>query len=206
MKRTSRALDHRDAIAALASPVRQELFDVLEAVGGETTVAELANHLGRAADGLYYHLETMRRVGLIDVVAGRSRAGRDERRYRLVGGDARLELGPSPGNPSRARAVGRVVGGMLRIARRNYDSAVADGACSVGAARDLWAARQVAWVTRKELADINRLLATLVTHMPRTRTSRRTKLISLCVVLAPLQPTRRARRASGSLTGSGRRS
>jgi len=188
MKRTT-----RNAIAALASPVRQELFDVLEAIGGEATVAELANHLGRAADGLYYHLECLRRVGLVDVVAGRSRAGRDERRYRLVGGDTRLELGASPGNPSRARAVGRVVGGMLRIARRNYDAAVAGGACSVGAARDLWATRQVAWVTRGELAEINRLLATLVAHIPRTRTSRRKKLISICVVLAPLRPTQRAR-------------
>ena len=39
------------AIAALASPVRQEIIDTVELLGGSATIAELASQLGRPADG-----------------------------------------------------------------------------------------------------------------------------------------------------------
>jgi len=41
----------KSAIAVLASPVRQEIVDTVEAAGG-ATIAELAIQLGRPADGL----------------------------------------------------------------------------------------------------------------------------------------------------------
>ncbi|HET9620627.1 MAG TPA: helix-turn-helix domain-containing protein, partial [Kofleriaceae bacterium] len=47
------------AIAALASPVRQEILDTVEALGGTATIAELAAQLGRPADGLYYHVTVL---------------------------------------------------------------------------------------------------------------------------------------------------
>src|SRR5215468_3321101 len=109
---TARITD-ASAIAALASPVRQELFDTLEALGGVATIAELAEQLGRPADGLYYHVELMRRAGLLVAApVGKSRAGRSERRYRIPGAPGRqVGLGYRPRDPRNAAAVRGVVGG-----------------------------------------------------------------------------------------------
>src|SRR5262245_10366834 len=95
------------AIAVLASPVRQELFDTIEALGGVATISELADQLGRPADGLYYHVERLRRAGLLVAApVGRSPAGRSERRYRLpVRAGRPLGLGYRPRDPRNVAAV-----------------------------------------------------------------------------------------------------
>src|SRR5262245_35684610 len=50
----------------LASPVRQEIVDVLESAGARS-VAELGALLGRPADALYHHLRRLVAVGLVEV-------------------------------------------------------------------------------------------------------------------------------------------
>lgn len=178
------------AIAALASPVRQELFDTLEALGGVATIAELAEQLGRPADGLYYHVDLLRRAGLlIAAPAGRSRAGRSERRYRIPGPLGRqVGLGYRPREPRNAAAVRAVVGGMLRIARRDFDRALVGDVVVQGPHRELWAARGTGWVSDAELTAINRLLVQLTRLLRRPRGGARHRLISLCYVLAPMTP------------------
>jgi len=118
------------AIRAIASPVRQELVDTLEALGGVATVAELAEQLGRPADGLYYHVEILRRAGLfVAAPLGRSDTGRSERRYRTpTRPGTQLALVYRPRDARNAAAVRAVVGGMLRIARRDFDRALAPAA------------------------------------------------------------------------------
>jgi hypothetical protein len=188
------------AIAALASPVRQELFDTLEALGRTATIAELAEQLGRPADGLYYHVEVMRRAGLLAAAPlGRSRAGRSERRYRIPGPAARqIGLGYRPRDPRNAAAVRGVVGGMLRIARRDFDRALTGDVRVDGPRRELWAARGTGWVSDAELAAINRLLVRITELLRRPRGGARHRLISVCYVLAPMtaRPRRRPRPAA----------
>ena len=81
MAQTGKGVRNAAAIRLLASPVRQEIVDTLEALGGEASVAELAAEVGRAADGLYYHLRLLVRGGLIDELAGDGE-GRLEQRQR----------------------------------------------------------------------------------------------------------------------------
>src|SRR5262245_47733719 len=88
------------AVAALASPVRQEIIDTLEALGG-ATIAELAGALGRPADGLYYHVRRLVRAGLL-VGAGSPEVYRTPRTLRL---DYRRDV----------PAIRRVIASMLRI-------------------------------------------------------------------------------------------
>ncbi|HET7504517.1 MAG TPA: hypothetical protein VFK02_26025, partial [Kofleriaceae bacterium] len=105
-----------------------------------------------------------------------------------------------------------VVGGMLRIARRDFDRALAGVAQVDGPLRELWAARGTGWVSDAELAEINRLLVRLTRHLRRPRGRARQRLISLCFVLAPMaiRPTRRepsprpARRRRTAKRGSAR--
>ena len=189
------------AIAALGSPVRQELLDTVEALGGTPTIAELAAQLGRPADGLYYHIALLCRAGLLAAAKqGKSRAGRSERRYRVPVAPGRsLRLVYQPREPRNAAAVKDVVGGMLRIARRDFDRALAVAAKSDevivdGARRTLWAARGTGWVSDADLVEINRLLAALSARLRKPRGGARQRLISLCFQLAPMtaRPVRRA--------------
>lgn len=188
------AVERANEIELLASPTRIELIDTLEALGGEATVAELAEQLGRPADGLYYHLRQLAAGGLID-----EEATADGRRYRTrTRRGERLRLRYHPGVNANAKAVGRVAGSVLRVAGRDFSRAIADSEVIVeGPLRELWAARGKGWVGRSELAEINRLLLRLMALMQRPRTSSRDRLIALSWILAPVdaKPARRTPRA-----------
>lgn len=188
------AVEHAKEIELLASPTRIELIDTLEALGGEATVAELAEQLGRPADGLYYHLRQLAAGGLID-----EEATADGKRYRTrTRRGERLRLRYHPGVNANARAVERVAASVLRVAGRDFSRAIVDADAIVeGPLRELWAARGKGWVGRSELAEINRLLLRLMALMQRPRTSSRDRLIALSWILAPVdaKPARRTPRA-----------
>jgi hypothetical protein len=185
------------AIAVLASPVRQELFDTIEAMGGVATVAELAEQLGRPADGLYYHVELLHRAGLLSTApVGKSRAGRSERRYRTPSRAGQyVGLGYRTRDARNTAAVRGVVGSMLRIARRDFDRGLAGDVIVEGPQRELWAARGTGWVSDAELAAINRHLHQITRLLRRPRGGARRRLASVCFVLAPMtaRPKRRGR-------------
>jgi len=179
------AVEDAGEIDLLASPVRIEIVDSLEALGGAVSVAELAAHLGRPADGLYYHLRQLARGGLIE-----EETSAEGRRYRTRTrrGD-RLRLRYRPGATANADAVARVAASVLRVAGRDFARAIADPASVVeGPQRELWAARGKGWVRPAELAEINRLLARLMELLQKPAQGRRGKLVALSWVLAPLEP------------------
>lgn len=179
------------AIAVLASAVRQEIVDTLAMLGGEASVAALAEHLGRPADGLYYHLRVLAKSGLI-VESDKGEGG--ERRYRFKA-DQPPRLEYRPRNRGNAQAVKRVAHGLMQIAKRDFDAALADPSTVVeeGPGRQLWAARNKGWVGEGDLAEINRMLQRLNQLLLRPRKPGRDTLVSLAFVLAPLaaKPKRR---------------
>jgi hypothetical protein len=167
------------AIGSLASPVRQEIVDTVEALGG-ATIAELAVQLGRPADGLYYHVRRLVRDGLL---AG---SGSPEV-YRTPRRPLHLDYERDPA------AVRRVIASMLRIARRDFDAGFAvPGTVVRGPRRTLWAGRTKGWVGARELAEINALVARIEKLLRRPR-RRGDRLASWCFVLAPIveRPARR---------------
>ncbi len=180
-------------IGALASPARQEIVDTVEALGGAATIAEVAEQLGRPADGLYYHVRRLVRAGLLVADGGTGVA-----RYRtppLRGGSLMLDY--QAGDRRNAAAVERVVGGMLRIAKRDFDAALATpGVVTRGPRRALWAARCKSWVSPATLAEVNVLLKRLTSRLRRPRRRGDVELVSFCFVLAPIavKPARRSRR------------
>jgi len=58
-------LENKAALTALVSTVRQEIVDTIEALGGDAAVADIAAHLGRPADGIYYHLRRLVEGGVL---------------------------------------------------------------------------------------------------------------------------------------------
>lgn len=172
------------------SPVRQEIVDTLESLGGEADVAAVAAQLGRPADGLYYHFELLRKGGLLERVGEESRG----RRYRVgaaKGTKLKLDYATS------RRDVGRVIDRTLQIARRDFHAALDDAGVVVeGEARELWAGRAKGWVDARGLAEINRALSRIQEVLAGPRRGGRDRLVSVAFVLAPVRvkPARRGGR------------
>ncbi len=186
MAQSKRRLIERPAqIGKLASPIRMEIIDTIEALGGEATVVAIARQMGRPADGLYYHLRQLARAQLIEEIADEDKTA--ARRFRTVAGNARLGIRYKPGRNANARAVQDVAAGIVRLATRDFRRAMARSDTVVeGPLRELWAGRFQGWVTDAELAEINRLIARLGELMKTPRDGKSRKLVSFAWVLAPL--------------------
>jgi len=184
-------VDEPAQIELLASPIRQEIVDTLGALGGPVSAAELALQLGRHADGLYYHLGLLGKAGLIV-----ESMGEDEvRRYALPGTRTlALRLAYPTGSEPGKRALSKFTHAMLKVAQEDFDTALAmPDIVTAGSGRQLWAARNKAWLSEDELAQANALLERLCELMSQPRTPERTQLLSCAFVLAPClaQPKRR---------------
>ncbi|NNC02488.1 helix-turn-helix transcriptional regulator [Corallococcus exiguus] len=192
-----RAIQDPAQIRLLSSPVRQELVDTLAALGGEASVADLAEELGRPADGLYYHLRALCRGGLVREVAATEG---DERRYRLAGtGDAPLRLAYRAGRAGNLGAVGGFARGLLRVATRDFEQALKlEDVALDGPRRELWTARNKGWLSARDVEEVNRLIERLCELTSQPRAPGREQLMSLSFVLAPIRARAKRRAPSGS--------
>jgi helix-turn-helix protein len=175
-------ISRRDQVAALASPVRQELIDVLSRMDS-ASLADLGAVLGRPADGLYYHVRVLQRVALVVPAGSRRRAGREEALFRAASPELALRYtGASRGH---AGAVSAIVASMLRLGIRDFRRAIASpGNTLDGPRRDVWAMRVTGWLTRPRLAELNRGIRGLRTAL--TRPPGGGRLYGITVLLTPL--------------------
>nr|WP_315248906.1 helix-turn-helix domain-containing protein [uncultured Duganella sp.] len=181
MKIDYRAISDPKLIMLLSSPIRQEIVDTLAALGGEASAAEMALELGRHADGLYYHLKLLCKAKLMIELDG------DERRYRLAGEPVRpLRLAYKTDNERHIAALSKFAHGLLQVAEKDFGEALQEaGVVTEGPARQLWAARNKAWLSESELREANQLLERLCELMSHPRTEERSHLLSCTFVLAP---------------------
>ncbi len=118
-KRSTRsAVENAAEIEVLASPTRIELVDTVEALGS-ASVAELAEQLGRPADGLYYHLRQLAAAGLL--VEEATAEGKRYSAHIPHGEGLRLRYRSGCDGES-AKAVGNVASSVLRIARPRFQA------------------------------------------------------------------------------------
>lgn len=192
-KLNARAIGAPEHIRLLASPVRQELVDTLASLGGQATVAALSEHLGRHADGLYYHLQLLVEAGLIHEFSGDT----GERTFGLAGtGQAPLRLSYELESDGAADSLRAYVKGLLQVAEHDFSNAlVLPDVAMNGKHRQLWAARNKGWVNKSDLEEVNALLERLCELMSQPREETANHLMSFAFVLAPT-PTRGKRRQS----------
>lgn len=193
VKRSTRggaAISQADQIAVLASPLRQEILDVL-ARTPDASVAAIAAALGRPADALYYHLRALMRVGLI-VLSGRARGQRRlEALYRTANPD--LKLAHTPESPVNLAVVSRAITSMLRLGTRDFRRALSSREASApGLRRELTAARVTGWLAAADVAEVHRLFKRIVRILDRSQAGRGTRLFAVTYLLVPLD--RRPRR------------
>lgn len=178
-----------DQIAALASPIRQEILDALAGMPG-SSVASIADALGRPADSLYYHLRALARVGLV-VPAGRGRA-RSEALYRTIAPNLRLAYDPA--SPVNAARVETAVASMMRLATRDFRRAFRPGVAVSGPRRELWAARSTGWLSRADLARVNALLRKVSAVLRSSRRRPGNRFAAVTFTLVPLETRARGAR------------
>src|SRR5437763_17089909 len=111
-----------EQLRALISPVRQEIVDVLSRMG-TASLAEIAAVLGRPADGLYYHVRLLVRVGLVFPAGSRKHGGRPEELDESIA--AQLALAYQTSRKGHIHAVTSIVYSLLRLGTRDFRRAAA---------------------------------------------------------------------------------
>lgn len=180
-------------LKCLSSAVRQEIVDTVESVGS-CSIAEIARLLGRPADGLYYHVKQLLECGLLFEHGTETNNRREEVIYVLPQPEGRLQIDYQPDHPELRKHVARIVESLLKTAGQDFDRGLESEDCVVqGEHRNLWAARNKAWLTKEELGEVNQLLNRLSELMAGNRSPDNRELYVLSWVLAPsvAQPLRR---------------
>ena len=182
-------------LGAIVSPVRQELLDVLARLG-PVSVAELGATLGRPADGLYYHVRALQRLGLVRSAGTRRSGRREEALFRASASQFAIRYPATAAG--RSRAVVPIVSAMLRLGTRDFRRALADERTRFeGPAREVWALRTTGWLTEAQLRRVNGRVRDLAAAT--TRRDPAGRLYAVTVLLTPLvhrenRTGRRARR------------
>ncbi|HNQ21536.1 MAG TPA: helix-turn-helix domain-containing protein [Phycisphaerae bacterium] len=169
-----------EQVAALGSPVRARIVDVLSS-RGPSSVEELATAMGRQPESLYYHVHTLRSVGLLVEHSRRKCRRRMETVYALVA--PRLLLDREQRSPAYLKAVADSCAALLRSSARDHRKALLG---SDGFRDDLWLRRYAAVLDRRGLRRLQRLLRPIdaLMHAPPAR--RRGETYTLTCILAPL--------------------
>jgi len=175
----------RRQVDLLASPLRQRIVGVV-ASDGPCSAREIASELGLQPSALYYHLRKLTTAGLLVSEGLRSAARRPEEIFRTRGRVVRVRYDV---RDRRLRGViARAVGAALRLAERDFKrGARLAEARNSGPQRNLAASRTSGWLSRSDLAAVNRHLAEIEAILERGRRGPGRRLQAFTWLLAPLE-------------------
>lgn len=137
---------------ALASPLRLEILGHF-LPAEPLSVRDLAERMGRSPHSLYYHVHTLRDVGLLAEAGERPGATRPETLYALGVSAVRLE----PDGSARTReTIQRTMAAGFRMAERDLDAALSPAATPTAGAGGLalLATRLHFSATREEIEEV----------------------------------------------------
>lgn len=178
----TRTLASPAAIAAIASPARQEVVDALG--DGPTSVRELATRLGRSRQALHHHIAALVRAGVVAPLGARGHGVRQERVYALR--SDRIAVKPAGSSRREVEATTRALDALLRLTGREVTRALTmPGVSRSGSGRELLALRGKARLSAQRLARLNTLLDEIVLLLRETRADRTDPLFALTLVLTP---------------------
>ncbi len=110
-----------DQLRALASPVRIEIVGVFQS-HGPLAIRELAEILGRPADGLYHHVRQLQKAKILRIAQMRRVGKRDEAVLELTA--ERFGHAEQPKTPAIRLAIVETAASALRLANREFRRAV----------------------------------------------------------------------------------
>lgn len=193
--RAQSPISTRKAAKAIASPVRQELLDCIEAIG-PCTIAQAAQHVGRAPDSLYFHTRSLERVGLLVRVKTPKRAKGTTREPAMYDVYTR-PMSLAYRKPIQPTDLTAIASGMLRLAQRDIKSALAspkhaEALQLEGPERQLWFARAKGWLLPQDLIKLNELLSQALALVRSRKPTTGAQSLSLVFAFAPSATTKRS--------------
>ena len=108
-------------LRALASPVRIEIVGVFQS-HGPLAIREMAEKLGRPADGLYHHVRQLQKAKILRIAKTRRVGKRDEAIFELTA--ERFGHAEQPKTPAMRLAIVETAASALRLANREFRRAV----------------------------------------------------------------------------------
>ncbi len=170
-------------VAALASPLRIELVGALQ-THGPSSIRELALHLDRPADGLYHHVRTLMKAGIVVEKSQRKSGRRVEAVYALTARRVAGRLDPS--SPEGKTPVIRAGVAALRLATREFRAAIeSDAVVVTDGLANTRVSRQRTWLTDRGLTRLYSLFGQIERLLQKENDQKQGRLHSLTVVLAP---------------------
>jgi len=186
-------LESLSQLQVITSPIKQEIIDVIQA-RGQCSVSDIAEELGRPADGLYYHIKALLKEQLVVEVGTTKKAGQVETIYSTSQSGSLMEAGYDRSDPEKIKAMNKIVSSMMKIAVKDFSAGLTLGAAIVeGDNRNLSATRIKSRLTNDEVRKVNRLLAELTAIFNHQRRDNSENLYSIAWILAPIEakPKRR---------------
>lgn len=143
-----------DQITALGSPVRHQLVQTIDLLG-PCSVRTIANRMGRVPEALYYHMNHLVEVGLVEVTGEQVVNRRPEKFYDVVGRPFRVD--PKRTDPAFLAMVGRSAAERLRLTSRALAREIErSDAIRDGAGRSWRLEQQHARLSKKGIVELNR--------------------------------------------------
>ena len=188
MPRQANTLQVREPrqLAVLKSVVRVRIFDFL-ALNGPSSVHEIADHLGRVPESLYYHIRILDNSRLVIRAGIRAVSGRKETLYRAAA--RRLRTVPQPNSRRYRNAMADTCDAVLRLAGRCYRNGLQSDAAVFGGSRRTVVARcATARLNPTQLAELNRRINAIVELMDAGSEAEGGTAFTVTTVLAPSPP------------------
>ena len=181
-----------EQLRALASPVRIEIVGVFQA-HGPLSIRELAEKLGRPADGLYHHVRQLQQAKILRVANTRRVGKRDEAVLELTA--ERFGHAEQPKTPAMRLAIVETAASALRLANREFRQAVlgkkagGNKECSGQGGKSraqVRLSRQRSWLTDEDLVEVQAMLEQLETFLKVRMGRKQGRSFALTVALVPL--------------------
>jgi len=171
--------------AVTESMVRLEIMEALPDLV-PCSISELAKDLGRTPQSLYYHVEILTAVGLINQVGSRRAGKRDEAVYDLPAKWVRFV---NNNDPDSRETLFKLAHTILRIAEKNYQQAYHRGfVTQVGDVENIYLRRQRGRLTDEALQKVREHINAIGELFENGKAEDRGNSYGLSVVLTPLEP------------------
>lgn len=172
-----------DQIEVLASPARSKILLTL-ANRGPAPAREIAGWIGREPDSIHYHLRALVKADLVRVCEKRSMGPRSESVYEPV---ARVfHVDRRTRSKRFIAAMKKSIRAGLRLAEREFETALADDQYAVGARRrELHFQQQDVRMSASDFKEFTRLLDTARTFATEHHDSRRGRWLTITTMITP---------------------
>jgi DNA-binding transcriptional ArsR family regulator len=151
---------------------------------GPASIRELAAQLDRPADGLYHHLRTLLKAGIVVEREQRKVGRRTEAVYEVAA--SRIAGRLDPKSPQSKTAAVRAGAAALRLAAREFKTAIeTDSLTLTKGLPNIGASRQRTWLSDRGLVRLHRLFGQIEKLLVKESEQKQGQPHSLTIVLAP---------------------